>query len=67
MTGDYSRDASGFWVENGELQYPVEEITLAGHLSEMFRGLQSVATDLDSRGNLRTGSWWVDGLTIAGN
>lgn len=67
VTGDYSRGASGFWVENGEIQYPVEEITLAGHLGKMFRGLQAVATDLDTRGNLRTGSWWVDGLTIAGN
>jgi PmbA protein len=67
VTGDYSRGASGFWIENGEIQYPVEEITLAGHLGEMFRGLQAVATDLDTRGNLRTGSWWVEGLTIAGN
>ena len=67
VTGDYSRGASGFWVENGEIQYPVEEITLAGHLGEMYRGLRAVATDLDTRGNLRTGSWLVDGLTIAGN
>lgn len=67
VTGDYSRGASGFWVENGEIQFPVEEVTLAGHLSEIFRGLQAVATDLDTRGNLRTGSWWIDGLTVAGN
>jgi len=67
VTGDYSRGASGFWVENGEIQYPVEEVTLAGHLSEMFRGLQAVSTDLDTRGNLRTGSWWIDAMTVAGN
>ena len=67
VTGDYSRGASGFWVENGEIQYPVEEVTLAGHLSEIFRSLQAVATDLDTRGNLRTGSWWIDGMTVAGN
>lgn len=67
VTGDYSRGASGFWVENGEIQYPVEEITLAGHLTEMFRGLQAVANDVDRRGNLITGSWLVEGLTIAGN
>ncbi|MFO7602944.1 MAG: metalloprotease PmbA [Gammaproteobacteria bacterium] len=67
VTGDYSRGASGFWVENGEIQYPVEEITLAGHLAEMFRGLQAVASDVDRRGNLCSGSWWVEGLTIAGN
>ena len=67
LTGDYSRGASGFWVENGEIQYPVEEITLAGHLAEMFRGLLAVGSDVDERGNLRTGSWLIDSLTVAGN
>jgi len=66
VTGDYSRGASGFWVEHGELQYPVEEITLAGKLDEMFLGLQAVGSDLDQRGNLLTGSWLIDSMTVAG-
>ena len=67
VTGDYSRGASGFWVENGEIQYPVEEITLAGKLPEMFLGLQAVGRDVDTRGNLLTGSWLIDAMTVAGN
>jgi len=67
VTGDYSRGASGFWVEHGELQYPVEEITLAGKLDEMFLGLQAVGNDVDQRGNLVTGSWLLDAMTVAGN
>lgn len=67
VTGDYSRGASGFWIENGEIQYPVEEITLAGKLPEMFMGLQAVGSDLDVRGNLITGSWLIDAMTVAGN
>ncbi len=66
VTGDYSRGASGFWVENGEIQYPVEEITIAGNLAEMFRQLQAVGSDVDQRGNYQTGSWLVESMTIAG-
>jgi PmbA protein len=66
VTGDYSRGASGFWIENGTIQYPVEEITLAGRLPDMFQGVQAIANDLDSRGNIVTGSWLIDQMTIAG-
>lgn len=66
VTGDYSRGASGFWVENGEIQYPVEEITIAGNLKEMFAGLVAVGNDCDFPGSTRTGSWLIDRMTIAG-
>lgn len=66
VTGDYSRGAAGFWVEHGEIQYPVEEITIAGNLKQMFAGLQAVGTDLDPRTSIRTGSWLVESMTIAG-
>ena len=65
VTGDYSRGASGFWVENGEIQYPVEEFTLASTLPEMFRGIQAIANDLDHRASLVTGSWLIDQMTVA--
>jgi len=67
VTGDYSRGASGFWVENGEIQYPVEEITLASRLQDMYLGLQDVADDVDARGNIITGSWLIDNMTVAGD
>ena len=67
VTGDYSRGATGFWVENGELQYPVEEITIAGNLKQMFMGLQEVGTDVETRSSVQTGSWLIDRMTIAGN
>jgi PmbA protein len=66
VTGDYSRGASGFWVENGEIQYPVEEITIAGNLKGMFAGLVAVGNDCDFPGSTRTGSWLIDRMTIAG-
>lgn len=66
VTGDYSRGAAGYWVENGELQYPVEEVTIAGNLKDMFMNLAEIGTDIDMRGNYQTGSWLIDGLTIAG-
>ncbi|EGV30955.1 peptidase U62 modulator of DNA gyrase [Thiorhodococcus drewsii AZ1] len=66
VTGDYSRGASGFWVENGEIQYPVEEITIAGNLKDMFAGLVAVGNDCDFPGGTRTGSWLIDRMTIAG-
>lgn len=67
VTGDYSRGAAGFWVENGEILYPVEEITIAGNMKQMFAGLQAVATDVDRRGNMRTGSWLLGPMMIAGS
>ncbi len=67
VTGDYSRGASGFWIENGEVQYPVEEFTLASTLQEMFMGLQRVSNDLDDRGSIITGSWLIDKMTVAGD
>ncbi|MCG6887507.1 MAG: metalloprotease PmbA [Proteobacteria bacterium] len=66
VTGDYSRGASGFWVENGEIQYPVEEITLASTLQSMYQGVQAIASDVDRRGNICTGSWLIDQMTVAG-
>lgn len=66
VTGDYSRGAAGFWVENGELAYPVEEITIAGRLKEMFERIRAVGRDVDIRGNIRTGSVLVEGMTVAG-
>jgi PmbA protein len=67
VTGDYSRGASGFWVENGEIQYPVEEITVAGNLRDMFLNLQAVGSDDRIPGSTRTGSWLVEGMTVAGD
>jgi len=67
VTGDYSRGASGFWVENGEIQYPVEEFTIASRLQDMFMGLQTVGNDLDMRGSVVTGSWLIDSMTVAGS
>jgi PmbA protein len=67
VTGDYSRGAAGFWVENGEVQYPVEEITIAGNLRQMFLGIQAVGSDVDLRGNTRTGSILIERMTVAGN
>lgn len=67
VTGDYSRGAAGFWVEGGQIQYPVEEITIAGNLKDMYKKVVRVGSDLDARGNLRTGSVLIDGITIAGS
>lgn len=66
VTGDYSRGAAGFWVENGEIQYPVEEITIAGNLKDMFKSIIAVGSDVDYRGNIRTGSILVERMSIAG-
>ncbi len=67
VTGDYSRGAAGFWVENGEVQFPVEEITVAGNLKQMFRQLLAVGNDIDTRGSIHTGSWLIENMAIAGN
>jgi len=66
VTGDYSRGAAGFWVENGVIQYPVEEITIAGNLKDMFRQIVAIGNDVDYRGNVRTGSILVEKMSIAG-
>ncbi len=66
VTGDYSRGAAGFWVENGVIAYPVDEITIASNLSDMFMQLQAVGNDIDYRGNIKCGSLLVDAMTIAG-
>ena len=67
VTGDYSRGAAGFWVENGEIQFPVEEVTIAGNLLDMFRGIQAVGRDVLVRGSKHTGSILLDRMTIAGD
>lgn len=66
ITGDYSRGAFGYWVEDGVIQYPVHEVTIAGNLKEIFANIRLVGNDIDQRGNIRTGSLLVDGMTIAG-
>lgn len=66
VTGDYSRGAAGFWVENGAIAYPVHEITIAGNLREMFRQVVAVGNDVDTRGGIRTGSVLIEQMTIAG-
>jgi PmbA protein len=66
VTGDYSRGAAGFWVEHGEIQYPVEEITIAGNLREMFMNIMAVGYDVQVQGSRQSGSVLVDGMTIAG-
>ena len=67
VTGDYSRGASGFWVENGRIAYPVQEITIAGNLREMFLGLQAVGADAYTYGSKTVGSVLIDRMTVAGN
>jgi len=66
VTGDYSRGAFGFWVENGEIQYPVQQITIAGNLKEMFLNVVAVANDVDSRHNIQSGSILLEQMTVAG-
>jgi len=66
VTGDYSRGAAGFWVENGEIQYPVEEITIAGNLKDMLKNIVAIGCDIECRGNVRTGSILVEQMSIAG-
>jgi PmbA protein len=66
VTGDYSRGAAGFWVEDGAIAYPVHEITIAGNLKEIFKDIVAVGSDVDARGGIRTGSVLVEKMTIAG-
>jgi PmbA protein len=66
VTGDYSRGASGFWVENGVLAYPVHEITIAGNLRSMYRDIIALGSDIDTRGSIRNGSVLIGEMTVAG-
>ncbi len=67
VTGDYSRGATGFWVEGGRIAYPVHEVTVAGNLKDMYRNLVEVGSDVDLRGGIRTGSILLGEMTIAGD
>jgi PmbA protein len=67
VTGDYSRGAVGFWVENGEILYPVEEITIAANLKDMFMGIVEVGNDINKLSSIRTGSILIENMTIAGS
>lgn len=66
VTGDYSRGAAGFWVENGEIAYPVEEITIAGNLRDMFKAISAIGSDIETRGSRRVGSILIGQMTVAG-
>jgi len=66
VTGDYSRGAAGFWIENGVIAYPVHEVTIAGNLKEMFMGIEAVGSDVDPRSSLKTGSILINRMKIAG-
>lgn len=66
VTGDYSRGASGFWVENGAIQFPVQEITIAGNLKDMLRNIVAIGSDTDLRGNIRVGSILLERMAVAG-
>ena len=67
VTGDYSRGASGYWVENGEIAYPVEEITIASNLRDMYQGIIAIGADVDPRSHILTGSILLNRMTIAGS
>lgn len=67
VTGDYSRGAAGFWVENGEIAYPVDEITIAGKLQDIFAGIVAIGNDIDMRGSIRTGSIIINEMQVAGS
>ncbi len=66
VTGDFSRGASGVWIENGELTYPVEEITVAGNFKEMLNNISEIGNDLEFRGSTASPTLRIDGMTIAG-
>ena len=67
VTGDYSRGAAGFWVEGGEIRFPVEEVTIAGNLKDMYRGILAIGSDVQVRGSKQCGSILIDRMTIAGD
>ena len=66
VTGHYSRGAAGFWVEQGQIQFPVSEITVAANLQDMFLNVRGVGDDIDARGNVQVGSILIDSMTVAG-
>ncbi len=66
ITGDYSRGAAGFWVENGQIQYPVSEITIAGNLKDMMQNIVAIGRDTETRSQILTGSMLLDSMKIAG-
>ena len=66
VTGDYSRGAAGFWVENGEIQFPVSEITIAGNLKDMFKQIVAVGSDVETRSQIQTGSILLESMKVAG-
>ena len=66
VTGDYSRGAAGYWVENGEIAYPVDEFTIAGNLRDMLKEIVAMGDDVDLRGNIRTPSLLLAPMTVAG-
>ncbi|MCL5968613.1 MAG: metallopeptidase TldD-related protein, partial [Betaproteobacteria bacterium] len=66
VTGDYSRGASGFWVEGGAIAYPVQEITIAGNLKDMFLGLQAIGADEFAFGSKNVGSVLIERMKVAG-
>ena len=67
VTGDYSRGAAGFWVEHGEIQFPVSEVTIAGNLKDMFMQIAAVGNDIDRRGGVLTGSVLISQMQVAGH
>ena len=67
VTGDYSRGAGGYWVENGEIQFPVQEVTIAGNLRDMFRQIAAVGSDTETRSSIHTGSVLIERMTVAGS
>jgi PmbA protein len=67
VTGDYSRGAAGYWVEKGKIAYPVAEITIAGNLRDMLRGIAAICNDIEVRGSKQVGSILVERMTIAGS
>jgi PmbA protein len=67
VTGDYSRGAAGFRIENGEIAYPVEEVTIAGNLSEMFHHLAAAGSEIDTRGNVHCGHVLISTMMVAGS
>ena len=67
VTGDYSRGAAGFWGGNGEIQFAVQEVTIAGHMRDMFKQIVAVGNDLELRSNIRTGSVLIERMTVAGS
>ncbi|MFJ2981528.1 MULTISPECIES: metalloprotease PmbA [unclassified Pseudomonas] len=67
VTGDYSRGAAGFWVENGEIQHAVQEVTIAGNMKDMFQQIVAIGSDLETRSNIHTGSVLIERMTVAGS